>query len=119
MAKKDDRLVVYERIYKLIFYTNNLLQKYPKAERFALCDRIKNIELMCLENVMYAWKETNSKVRFKLLLDVDVKLYVLKTLTRISYESKYINDKNYVALDNQINEIGKMVGAWRKKCQNV
>ena len=74
MAKKDDRLVVYERIYKLIFYTNNLLQKYPKAERFALCDRIKNIELMCLENVMYAWKETNSKVRFKLLLGVDGKL---------------------------------------------
>lgn len=118
MAKKDDRLIVYEKIYKLIFYTNNLLQKFPKMERFALCDKIKNVELSCLEKVMYAWKEPSSKVRFKLLLDVDVELYILKTLTRISYESKYINDKNYVAWDNQINEIGKMVGAWRKKCQN-
>ena len=42
MPKKDNRLIIYEKINNLIFYSKNLLQKFPKSERFDLCTDIKN-----------------------------------------------------------------------------
>lgn len=119
MAKKDSRLIVYERLYKLAFYTNNLLYKYPKYERFSLCTAIRNIDIACIEGVMFAWKTTNNNQRYNKLMEIDINLSVLKTFSRMSYELKYISDKNYIAWDNQIDEIAKMLGAWRNKCQNV
>lgn len=117
MAKKDDRLIVYEKITKLIIYSKNLLNKYPKSERFDLCVDIKNTLYICLEQVMYALKTKNQNERVKYLLNADVKLYVLKTLTRLSFEFKYISPQNYMTWDNYITEIGKMIGGWIKTCQ--
>jgi hypothetical protein len=66
---------------------------------------------------MYAIKAKDDDERYKYLKDADVQLYVLKTLTRLSFEFKYITSKNYMVWDNHITEIGKMVGGWLKKCQ--
>ena len=42
MPKKDNRLIIYEKATNLIIYSKNLLNKYPKSERFDLCADIKN-----------------------------------------------------------------------------
>lgn len=42
MPKKDNRLIIYEKTTNLIIYSKNLLNKYPKSERFDLCADIKN-----------------------------------------------------------------------------
>ncbi|MBR2289939.1 MAG: diversity-generating retroelement protein Avd [Clostridia bacterium] len=117
MAKKDDRLIVYEKITKLIIYSKNLLNKYPKSERFDLCTDIKNTLYQSLEQVMYALKTKDTRERIRFLTNADVKLYVLKTLTRLSYEFQYITPKNYMTWDNLITEIGKMIGGWIRACQ--
>lgn len=41
MSKIDDRLVIYQKFTNLIYYSKNLLNKYPKSERFDLCSDIK------------------------------------------------------------------------------
>ena len=51
------------------------------------------------------------------IVQVDVDMYVLKTLTKISYEYKYITPKNYMVWNDKISEIGKMLGGWMKTCQ--
>lgn len=117
MSKKDSRLIIYEKMNKLIFYSKNLLQKYPKSERFDLCTDIKQNLYEILRNVIWAWKEKNNIKRIDILNKIDVELYVLKTLTRLSYEYKYITSKNYMVWNEQISEIGKMVGGWLKTCQ--
>ena len=106
MAKKDNRLIVYEKITKLIVYSKNLLNKYPKAERFDLCTDIKNNLYHCLEDVMYALKTKDKAQKMQYLINADVKLYVLKTLIRLSFEFQYITPQNFMTWDNQITEIG-------------
>ena len=64
--------------------------------------------------VIFAWKEKNFLERIKILNKIDSKLYLLKTLTRLSYEFKYITDKNFMTWNIHISEIGKMVGGWIK-----
>ena len=119
MAKKDSRLIIYEKIDELLFYSKVLLSKYPKSERFDLCTDIKKSCYRMLELVMYAWKSRNKSKQLEYLNDCDIELAVLKTLIRISYKMKYINDKNYMTWTNRVSEIGKMLGGWIKICQNV
>ena len=117
MPKKDNRLIIYEKTSNLIIYTKNSLKKYPKSERFDLCADIKNILYQVIEMIIFAWKEKNAIERIKILNKIDSKLYLLKTLVRLSYEFKYITDRNYMTWNEHISEIGKMVGGWIKSCQ--
>ena len=43
MAKIDNKLVIYQKFTELIYYSKNLLIKYPKSEKFDLCCDIKNV----------------------------------------------------------------------------
>ena len=91
MPKKDNRLIIYEKTTNLIIYSKNLLNKYPKSERFDLCADIKNTLYQIIELIIFAWKEKNSIERIKILNRIDSKLYLLKTLTKLSHE--LYNDK--------------------------
>lgn len=117
MAKRDTRLIIYEKIVELIFYSKNLLKKFPKSERFDLCTDIKQSLYKILRLIMYSWKEKNIEQRYKYLRDADIEIYVLKTLTRLSYMEKYITEQNFMTWNNHLSEIGKMLGGWIKVCQ--
>lgn len=117
MPKKDSRLIIYEKMCNLIFYSRNLMVKFPKVERFGICTEIKQEELNIIRLIMCAWKEKDSKIRIQYLMKADVEIYVLKTLTRIAFKARYISDQNYKAWNEQLTEVGKMIGGWLKTCQ--
>ena len=104
MPKIDNRLVTYQKMTNLIYYSKNLLKKYPKSERFDLCNDIKNVLYENLKYIVYAWKAYGN-------------LVVLKSFITISYKSMYINQKNYMVWNEQVDEIGKLIGGWMKSCQ--
>ena len=117
MAKIDNKLVIYQKFTELIYYSNNLLIKYPKSEKFDLCCDIKNVLYKNLRNIIFAWKAFDNKEKLKYLRVVDVDLIFLKSLITISYKSKYISQKNYMVWNDKIAEIGKLLGSWIKICQ--
>lgn len=118
MSKKDNRLITYEKITMLIYYSKNLLNKYPKCEKFDLCTDIKQILYRSLRNVVFAWKEYSNENKLKYLREIDVDLVVLKSLVKISYNFQYITGKNYMTWNEHISEIGKLIGGWIKSCQS-
>lgn len=117
MAKVDDRLLVYEKVTSLMSYSKNLLMKYPKSERFSLVTQIENIQYQILQNTIRAWKEYSLQNKLKYLKEIDISLLVLKTHIKISYDYIYISHKNYMVWNEKIDEIGRLVGTWIKKCQ--
>lgn len=117
MAKKDNRLILYEKMINLISYSKNLIRKYPKSERYDLCEDIKKKEYEILSSILYAWKEYDSKRKIIYLRKIDVDLLVLKAMIRISYMEKYITDHNLMVWSEKVEEIGRLVGAWIKSCQ--
>ena len=119
MSKKDERLIIYEKIINLIFYSKNLLKKYPKSEHFDLCVDIKQSLYYMERQIIFAWKESDNIKKKAFLKNADVELYVLKTNVRISFLNKYISEKNFMVWSEKITEIGRIVGGWIKKCQNV
>ena len=117
MSKIDNKLLIYQKVTNLIYYSKNLLNKYPKSERFDLCSDIKNLLYKVLKNTICAWKAFENKEKLIFLKEIDVDLIVLKSLVTISYKYKYISQKNYMVWNEQISEIGKLVGSWMKTCQ--
>lgn len=117
MPKIDSRLLTYQKMVNLIYYSKNLLKKYPKSERFDLCSDIKNNLYTNLRNIIFAWKEYKNEDKLKYLRIVDVDLVVLKSLITISYKYQYISQKNYMVWTEHVSEIGKLIGGWTKACQ--
>jgi len=43
---------------------------------------------------------------------------VLKFFLQIAWEIKALENKKYIALSEKLNEVGKMLGGWRKGLEN-
>lgn len=116
MSKKDSNLQLYQKYLDLIYYTNDLVKKYPKSEKFAIVTEIKSALYIGVKDLVYAQKEFKSFNRLHYLNDLDVQLRLLKLYIRLSYRYKYISIKNYETWSKKITNICNMLVAWIKTC---
>jgi hypothetical protein len=104
---------IIHKVYALyvLFYKYNKL--FPKRDRFVLSVRIEESILEVLELFLLAQtKEKSSKLL--ILNKADLRLKTARLLVRIAYEIKAIDQKKYLALEEKLLEIGKMLGGWIK-----
>lgn len=109
-----EELKIYKQYVELIYYTEQILKKYPKSERFALVTQIKNTTYDGLKMTILAYKEFDKKLKLKALNDLDVNLKMLKVLIRVSKKNKYISPKNYTAWSRKITNINNLMFGWIK-----
>lgn len=53
-----------------------------------------------------------------ILNKIDIKLQSVQIRLRILHQTKNIQQKSYIALSEQIDEIGKILGGWIKKASS-
>lgn len=111
-----DGLKIYQKYLELIYYTNDLVRKYPKSENFALVKEIKNTLYTGLRSLMYAIKLFSKQEKLKNLNEFDINLNLLKVHVRLSYKYRYISMQNYQAWSKQITDICNMLGGWISSC---
>lgn len=105
-----NNLKIYQKYLELIYYSNNIVRKYPKSENFALVTEIKNAVYIGLRNLMYAIKSFRKQDKLKYLNEFDINLNLLKVHVRLSYKYQYITAKNYQAWSQLITDICNMLG---------
>ena len=115
-TKGKSNLLIYQKYLELIYYTNDILKKFPKSERFTLVKEIKNTLYNGLRLLMYAIKVYNKQEKLKYLNEFDIHINVLKVHVRLSYRYKYITLQNYESWSNLITNICNMLGAWISSC---
>ncbi len=115
MSDLED-LLIYKQYLELIYYTENILIKYPKIERKNICVQIKNNTYDGMKLIIKAQKVRDKKVRLNILGELDVNLKMLKILIRISYKKKYISIKNYASWSKKITNICNLLGGWINSC---
>lgn len=114
--KSNSSLKIYQKYLELIYYSNDIVRKYPKSENFALVKEIKNTLYTGLHNLMYAIKSYNKKDKLSYLNEFDINLNLLKVHVRLSYKYKYISMQNYQSWSNLITDICNMLGGWISSC---
>ncbi len=97
-------------VYKLWHeYRNN----FPKKSRYTLGDKIDLLFLQTLELLFIA--SYQPKERKLLTLEMAIKkLDLLKFFLRISWELEVLDNKKFIVLSEKLQEIGRMLGGWRK-----
>lgn len=67
-----------------------------------------------LEMLVSTSKLPRGTQKSDLLFQASSKLELLKLLVRLCFEIKAISNKQYLALESSLQEIGKMLGGWIK-----
>ena len=111
-----NNLKIYQKYLELIYYSNNIVRKYPKSERFTLVQEIKNSLYTGLRNLMYSIKLYNKNDKLRYLNEFDINLTLLKVQVRLSYKYQYITLQNYQSWSSLITEICNMLGGWINSC---
>lgn len=117
MNKDLENLYIYKAQIDLMYYSFQIMEKFPKKERFALCSDIKRTLYKLLENIILAQREKAIKQRIDYLLKIDVYIKTLLVMIRIAFKSKYINNNNYAAWTRKITNINNLLYGWLKSCQ--
>lgn len=115
-ARTNKNLLIYQKYMELIYYSNDIVRKYPKSERFTLVSEIKTSLYDGLRTLMYAIKTYNPPDKLKYLRELDICLSLLKVHIRLSYRYKYISTKNYDTWSKLTTDICNMLGGWINSC---
>ncbi|MDO8492766.1 MAG: four helix bundle protein [bacterium] len=99
-------LTVYKKWFE---YRNH----FPKKSRYTLGDKIDSLFLQTLELLFIASYQTKEDKLRTLRLAIK-KLDLLKFFFRISWELKIIDTEKYIIVSEQLQEIGRMLGGWKK-----
>jgi hypothetical protein len=85
----------------------------PRVGRYTTGARIENHFLDLLELIYkayYAPLENKSTV----IIEAISKNDLLKYLLQIAWENKLIKEKNYLELSQKLQEVGRILGGWKK-----
>lgn len=85
-----------------------------RASKFTLGDKIDYIFVETLELIFTA-SYLNPDQKLVYLQKAIGKFDALKFLFQVLWEIKSLDDKKYVVLSEQLNEIGRMLGGWHKQ----
>jgi len=97
----------------------SLLPHIPKSSRYTLGARIEN-KFLDLVELAYITYFSEKEVKLTKIADCILILDTLKYLITISWEAKLISNKQCEEVALKLDEVGKMLGGWRKnlECSN-
>lgn len=90
------------------------LTHFPKANRFTIGTKIDTLFLEAIESAFLA-SYTHTSAKMELLSTGISKIDLVKLLLQLSWEIKAMDNKKYIHLSERFNEIGKMLGGWKKQ----
>lgn len=112
MSREDYPL--YMKWRRTICYLLDLCSKFPKTFRFNLSDRITNTSLDVMEDIVHA---IYAKEKITNLDQANLSIEKLRVLIHISLDLKIISLSQYAHIAKEMQEVGRMIGGWRKQCK--
>lgn len=107
-------LVKTKEAYSLWFHT---LADFPKIYRYSLGGKIEGYFLSLLENTFITAYLSGERKSVQLSMAI-LKLDSLKFFLQLAWENKCLSNIKYSALSENLDEIGRMLGGWKKGLEN-
>ena len=100
---------IFTKLYEFYRDLSHLVTTFPKTKRYTLGQKLDNLTLDIFE-LLFSIPTASNKS--STLGQISIKLDLLKILLRLSKDTQAINNKNYLELQANLQEIGKMLGGW-------
>lgn len=98
-------------------YWRECQKHFPKRSRHTLGNKIDNTFVGLIEWISIATYQTPDK-KLPTLLKASAQIDLLKCFLQVAWEVRDLDEKKYITVSQQVNEVGRMLGAWIGKIQN-
>ena len=109
----DFDIPIFKKTYDLYKTFYGYRNSVTKQDRYTIWQRCDNIILDTLENILLA-SQMYKADKLPILEKASAKLNFLRVFFRLMKEVKTMDNKKYVALQELVDEIGRMLGGWIK-----
>jgi len=107
----DLDIPILKKSYELYKIFHDHRKLIPKSDRFTIFERSEDIIIDIVELFLEAGYSKNAN-KIILLEKASVKLNTLRFLVRLMKDTKSLDNKKYIILQEMIDEIGRMLGGW-------
>lgn len=102
---------IFKKCYDLYKAFYGYRADVSKQDRYTIWQRSENTILNVLESILLA-SQSNKTEKLPVLEAASMKLNLLRVLIRLTKDVKAIDNKKYIALEANLDEIGRMLGGW-------
>ncbi|MFO0416574.1 MAG: four helix bundle protein [Pseudomonadota bacterium] len=99
--------------YQLYRMLHEKSTRIPKNARYTIWQRCENACLDALQKLI-AVSYLPATARREKVLEISSSIDMLRIFIRLTHDTNAIEKKSYLALQEQIDEIGRMLGGWLK-----
>ncbi len=104
---------IIEKCYDYFKTTIQMVNSFPRSQRFLIGDRMQSLNAELLEMLIEAYYLPKSQKK-AILRKVNIKIEKMRYYLRLCYDLGYYSSRKYHAMLEQLNEIGRMTGGWLK-----
>lgn len=97
----------------LLLWLTQRVEKFPRTQRFLLASRLMDTAFACHAELIRGRKVAGT-MRGEALLQADIHLETLRLQLRLAHELRCITTAHYEHGAGLVNEVGKLLGSWRK-----
>lgn len=104
---------IFKKTYDLYKNFHLLRVKVPKYDRYTIFQRCEGSMLDLLAGILEA-SQLNKNQKLPVLEKASLKLNFLRVFLRLMKDIKSIDLKTYASFEQNVDEIGRMLGGWIK-----
>jgi four helix bundle protein len=107
---------IFTKTFDLLMWLLPATLKFPKQQRFVLSQRVQNAAFNFYEAITAAALNEQAN---RYLQQADMELQRLRLYLRLCHRMEFLNMGQYEYVSIMVEEIGKILGGWRKKESGV
>lgn len=108
---------IFKKVYDLYKEFYFCIGNFPRKDKYSLGQKCESIISEIMECVLEASQLPKSE-KSPYLEKASVKLNLLRMYTRLAKEIRALDINKYILIEEMINEIGKMLGGWKRFIKN-
>jgi hypothetical protein len=107
---------IFVKTYDLIAWLVPRTLKFPREHRLGLAARLQTCVYDLQRALLAAVKAVGTTARAEALRQADIALSELRLLLRLAADLNVLERRGYEHAARLTEEVGKLLGAWQKKC---
>ena len=109
--KRIKDLIIYQKAKELVIQVYKLLEQFPDAERFALCNQLRRAVVSIPSNIAEGMGRVSNKDQAHFLNIAYGSLMEVYAQLDIAHDLGYVNNEMFNQVESDVEEISKMISA--------
>ncbi len=112
----DFDIPLFQKTYNAYREFYECLKNFPKGDRYAIGQRTEQVFLALLSDIIRASKAPRLQ-KGVAVGNAQISVGILRVCIRLSKDVRALNLKQYISLEEKVDEIGRMLGGWKRSLE--